>query len=328
MAGVTERWTATSPKGATTHDQSTQGKTARMTRLAGGAWLVLVLSWAGCAPAQEPYPFKLESAKEEGGSVIRAHNQGAIPVSLHLRLTQAENVASDVPFPIVVVVPPRTNLRVARIYPVEAGKAWRYRFDSRHRNGSYEARHDPAATYRVPWRDGRTFVIGQAPGGKITTHFPPRDREAVDIPMPEGTPIVAARGGVVFDAVSEHSVGGPDETLMSKANQVRVLHDDGTIGNYVHLMHGGVAVRAGEVVQAGKLLGYSGSTGFSDGPHLHFAITRVVREGESFGELSEPITFYVGNPPYLFAPRTGLVVTANYVSPGQAPRMREALRAR
>jgi len=259
--------------------------------------------------------------------VIRAHNQGAVPVSLRLTLTLSENIGSDVPFPVYVVVPPRTNFKVARIYPAETGKGWRYQTRSSRRYGSYEARHDPAAMYRVPWMDGRTFVIGQAPGGKITTHSSRSSREAIDITMPEGTPIVAARGGTVFYAVSEHREGAPDEALRSKANVVRVLHDDGTIGNYVHLMHQGVAVQVGEVVRAGKLLGYAGSTGFSAGPHLHFAITRVVREGEGFDEVSEPITFYVGNPPHLFAPRTGLVVSADYASPGRAPKMRETRRA-
>lgn len=287
-----------------------------------GACLALLLVF-GSALAAEPYPFKLESSGEQGGSVIRAYNQGAIPVSLRLALTLSENVTSDQRFPVYVVVPPGTNFRVARLYPVEAGKAWRYQTQSARSYGSYQAEHDPAALYRVPWMDGRTFVIGQAPGGNITTHLWPSSREAIDITMPEGTPIVAARGGVVFQAISEHNVGRLDKALWGKANLVRVLHDDGTIGNYLHLMHQGVAVQEGEAVRAGKLLGYAGSTGFSAGPHLHFAVTRVVREGEGFGEVSEPITFYVGNPRYLFTPRTGMVVTANYASPGQAPKMRE-----
>jgi murein DD-endopeptidase MepM/ murein hydrolase activator NlpD len=288
------------------------------------AWLALVLACAG-ATAQDEYPFKLETSREGGASVIRAQNQGAVPVSLRLVLGVAENVTAEPRFPIYVVIPPRTNYTVARLTAADRSKSWRYQYQSRRSFGSFEARPDPAAMYRVPWMDGRTFIIGQAPGGKITTHLQPYSKEAIDVTMPEGTPIVAARGGVVFSAISEHdNKGALHESMRTKANLVRVMHDDGTIGNYVHLMPAGVAVQAGEVVQAGKLLGYAGSTGFSAGPHLHFAITRVVRDADGFSEVSEPITFHVGNPPYLFQPRTGMIVTANYASPGQAPKMRES----
>lgn len=288
------------------------------------AGLVLVVACAGAA-AQDEYPFKLETSREGSASVIRAQNQGAIPVSLRLTLPVAENVTTEPRFPIYLVIPARTNLTVARITQADRTKAWRYQYQSQRSFGSFEARPDPAAMYRVPWMDGRTYVIGQAPGGKITTHLQPYSKEAIDVTMPEGTPIVAARGGVVFSAIAEHdNKGALQESMRNKANLVRVMHDDGTIGNYVHLMPAGVAVQAGEAVKAGKLLGYAGSTGFSAGPHLHFAITRVVRDADGFTEVSEPITFHVGNPPYLFQPRTGLIVTANYASPGQAPKMRES----
>jgi murein DD-endopeptidase MepM/ murein hydrolase activator NlpD len=288
-------------------------------------WLGLLLACAGAvAQDKDSYPFKLETARESGASVIRAQNQGDVPISLRLVLAGSENVATEPSFPIFMVIPARTHRTVARITAADRSKSWRYQYQSRRSFGSFEARPDPAAMYRVPWMDGRTFIIGQAPGGKLSTHLQPYSREAIDVTMPEGTPIVAARGGVVFSAISEHAnKGALQESMRTKANLVRVMHDDGTIGNYVHLMHEGVAVQAGEVVKAGKLLGYAGSTGFSAGPHLHFAITRVVRDADGFAEVSEPITFHVGNPPYLFQPRTGMIVTANYASPGQAPKMRD-----
>jgi murein DD-endopeptidase MepM/ murein hydrolase activator NlpD len=289
------------------------------------AGLALLLACASAiAQDKDSYPFKLETLREGGASVIRAQNQGAVPISLRLVLASAENIATEPSFPIFMVVPARTNLTVARITAADRSKAWRYQYRSRRSFGSFEARPDPAAMYRVPWMDGRTFIIGQAPGGKLSTHLQPYSKEAIDVTMPEGTPIVAARGGVVFSVISEHdNKGALEDSMRNKANVVRVMHDDGTIGNYVHLMHDGVAVQAGEAVQAGKLLGYAGSTGFSAGPHLHFAITRVVRAADGFTEVSEPITFHVGNPPYLFQPRTGMIVPANYASPGQAPKMRE-----
>src|SRR5262245_39291205 len=196
------------------------------------------------------------------------------------------NLKSTERLPIVMVVPAQTTLDLTRLTPAEPRESWGYKLRYRFRYGSYNAGHDLAARYRVPWMDGRTFVIGQAPGGKLVTHLTPSSREAVDIPMPVGTPILAARAGIVFMTVAEHDAGGTDEAFRSKANVVRVLHADGTIGNYVHLMHEGVAVKSGERVEAGKIIGYAGNTGQSSGPHLHFAVTRVVREGDELTEVS------------------------------------------
>jgi murein DD-endopeptidase MepM/ murein hydrolase activator NlpD len=283
--------------------------------------LVLALLW-GLAAAQEArYPLTVKGTREGRGAVVRAHNEGPIPVSVVVTFDEFKNLHTGAPVPIVAVVPANTTLDLTRLSAQDTKEGWSYRLRYRFRYGSYSAAHDPAAMYRVPWMEGRTFIIGQAPGGKMVTHFTPASREAVDIPMPQGTPILAARAGVVFQTVAENDAGGTDEAYRSKANVVRILHGDGTIGNYVHLMHEGVAVKSGERVEAGKLIGYAGNTGMSSGPHLHFAVTRVVREGEELSEVSEPFRFYVGNPPRLFRPQSGLVVRSDYSSPGIEPQV-------
>ena len=279
--------------------------------------LLLVVSLALCAAAasaQDQYPFTVEAVKEPGGATLWAHNDGPAPVSVVVKLTVAENVAADVPLPIVAVVAARSRERLGRVAARDSRLAWRYAYAWSYRTGAYTAKHSPDARYRVPWMDGRSFRIGQAPGGVITTHTTPWTRDAVDISMPVGTPIVAARGGTVIGVASGFTVGGEDPALRDKANAVRVLHEDGTIGEYLHFMHLGVAVREGEAVAPGKLLGYAGSTGFSSGPHLHFAVTRVLLQGDALQLVSEPFSFYVGNPVQVFLPKSGLVVPADYTS--------------
>lgn len=59
---------------------------------------------------------------------------------------------------------------------------------------------------------------------------------------------------------------------MSRANKIRILHDDGTIAIYAHLSLETVQVYEGLKISAGELIGYSGNTGYSTGPHLHFSI--------------------------------------------------------
>ena len=286
------------------------------------AWICCALGGAAGLAASEGarYPIAVKGAREGRGAVLRAYNEGPIPVSVAVDFTEIANLAPGVKVPILAVVPPGT-LELGRLSPVDPKKGWGYKLRYRFRYGAYTAAHDPGALYRVPWPEGRSFVIGQAPGGTIVTHTSPASRNAVDIPMPEGTPILAARAGVVFMTVAENDTGGADEAFRSKANVVRVLHADGTIGNYVHLMHEGVAVKNGQRVEPGALIGYAGNTGLSSGPHLHFAVTRVVRNGDELEEVSEPFRFYVGDPPRVFTPQSGLAVKADYSSPGIEPQV-------
>ena len=57
-----------------------------------------------------------------------------------------------------------------------------------------------------------------------------------------------------------------------KANHVVILHDDGSYATYAHLLIGKIEVEVGDRVETGDVIGYSGNTGFSTGPHLHFVV--------------------------------------------------------
>ncbi len=95
---------------------------------------------------------------------------------------------------------------------------------------------------------------------------------AVDFSMPEGTTVCAARDGVVVDLMESSEVGGPDRNYKDDANFVSIAHDDGTIGEYVHLKRDGVLVEIGDKVKAGQPIALSGNTGYSTAPHLHFGV--------------------------------------------------------
>jgi murein DD-endopeptidase MepM/ murein hydrolase activator NlpD len=174
------------------------------------------------------------------------------------------------------------------------------------------------ALYRLPWADGLSFAIVQAPGGRITTHFTKATLNAVDIAMPEGTPIVAAREGIVEALEAHHATGPQHEPLTYEGNYVRVLHADGTVATYAHLRHRGVVVAVGDSVARGQLIAYSGASGDVDEPHLHFGVSRrTVNSAGWQEEISQPVTFYVGSPPMAFAPRAAQRAAADY-SPGAA----------
>ncbi|MEO0422175.1 MAG: M23 family metallopeptidase [Pseudomonadota bacterium] len=140
--------------------------------------------------------------------------------------------------------------------------------------GDPEAEHQPPRPYRVPFAAASRQRVSQGFNGGIT-HLDPSSTYAVDIAMPIGTGIMAAREGVVVEIAYANFAGLADApTRPPPANLVRIGHDDGTYAIYVHLDRASVRVRPGQRVRRGELIAASGNTGFSTGPHLHFAILR------------------------------------------------------
>jgi len=84
------------------------------------------------------------------------------------------------------------------------------------------------------------------------------DHNGIDLGMPEGSNVYSVKPGKVL-SVYFNDKGG---------NQVIIAHDDGTRSGYAHLKD--FAIKEGDIVGAGDLIGYVGTTGISTGPHLHF----------------------------------------------------------
>ncbi len=68
---------------------------------------------------------------------------------------------------------------------------------------------------------------------------------------------------------------------------MKILHSDGTYAVYAHFEEDGIIVSMGEYLEEGQLIGYSGNTGYSSGPHLHFSIL----ENDNFKKASIPFKF-------------------------------------
>jgi len=123
--------------------------------------------------------------------------------------------------------------------------------------------------YDLPYAKGTRHRIVQGYGGL----FSHKNKAALDFGMPIGTPVYAARGGVVYSFKDDSDEGGPFSKYQRKANYIIIKHSDGSFGCYWHLQKNGVVVKKGSV-EAGQLIGYSGNTGFVLWPHLHFAVKR------------------------------------------------------
>ena len=132
--------------------------------------------------------------------------------------------------------------------------------------------------YDLPFREGSSYKVVQGYGGR----FSHKNKAALDFYMPVGTPVYAARGGVIFTFKDDSNEGGPFSKYGRKANYIMIKHSDGSFGCYWHLQKKGVVVKKGNVSK-GQLIGYSGNTGFVLRPHLHFAVKRILNyEKDSF----------------------------------------------
>ncbi|MBI4140637.1 M23 family metallopeptidase [Candidatus Woesearchaeota archaeon] len=95
---------------------------------------------------------------------------------------------------------------------------------------------------------------------------------AIDFVMPEDSPVLAARDGIVVDYKKNSKTGGNDPKLANEANYITLQHEDNEFSQYVHLKHQGILVKKGQTVQNGQVIGLSGNTGYSTEPHLHFVV--------------------------------------------------------
>jgi murein DD-endopeptidase MepM/ murein hydrolase activator NlpD len=132
-------------------------------------------------------------------------------------------------------------------------------------------RHDEDHVYALPYAAGATYVVTQSHTNLSTHHL--GNRYAIDWGMPVGEPVHAARSGKVVSTFG--SASGNNATGSATANHIWIRHSDGTIGKYLHLAHGGVAVAEGDSVVAGQMIGTSGNTGYSRGAHLHFSVSTL-----------------------------------------------------
>ncbi len=93
-----------------------------------------------------------------------------------------------------------------------------------------------------------------------------KGHNGVDFGTPVGTPVKAALSGTVTGS------GNTDLTCVgaSYGKWILIKHENGLSTLYAHLSL--IKVTAGQTVTTGDIIGYSGNTGYSTGPHLHFTV--------------------------------------------------------
>lgn len=123
------------------------------------------------------------------------------------------------------------------------------------------------ARYLLPFPSGEAYELTQGNCGDESHGG--RFRYAFDFRMPIGTPVTAARSGVVVTVRDDN----PDGTrTVGEENILIIEHADGELSRYIHLRQHGVLVAEGARVAAGDTVARSGNSGRSAFPHLHFDV--------------------------------------------------------
>jgi murein DD-endopeptidase MepM/ murein hydrolase activator NlpD len=127
---------------------------------------------------------------------------------------------------------------------------------------------DSTFVYSLPYPSGKSYLLVQAYQSSMSH----KGEYALDFKMKPGTRICAARGGVVVSIREDSEKGGLKPEMLSEGNHIIIQHDDGSQGMYWHLKKDGVLVAVGDTIKQDQVIGFSGNTGYTAFPHLHFEV--------------------------------------------------------
>lgn len=231
---------------------------------------VFLLSILLClaAAAHSQGNLKIFVRKEDGNTVFYADNDEWCPVSVQMKL-ETDNFSTDGFGDGIFVVPAGSErFRLFGLTRMEKGKT-SYSYTYKAVFGDVrQVTRDRDHIYDLPYNEGRRVRIEQGYNG----WFSHRNENSLDFNLPEGSEVRAARAGTVVSVVQEYSQSCLREECKKMANHILIYHDDGTFADYSHLQYLGARVTVGDRVATGQLIGISGHTGYSRGPHLHFSV--------------------------------------------------------
>ena len=226
--------------------------------------------------AENRNSFIISNERSNGRSRQILQNLLYGPIEVQVRVLESENLLTEPPLPQSFVLPRDFRGEKVTYKARNPRRSMRVRVNATAVPGEPNVTHDPGVRYLPPFPADKSFVVSQGFNG-TRTHDSIEARFAIDIPMPIGTTIRAARDGVVMEVDEDFFGAGTDLSKFgARANSIRVLHSDGTMSVYAHLAPERVFVEPGEVILVGEKIAESGNTGFSTGPHLHFAIQRNI----------------------------------------------------
>lgn len=247
--------------------------------------LILLISIFGKFIYAQDDPVNVFYEQSDIGFVFYASNTEKVPYTVKVNFQKLENLSSgSAERTYIRTIPPHSQrFKVLELKKIKEGKGSSFDFNFLYTVGDPSLEIDTNFPYLLPYRHGKRVRVGQGNNGS-GTH---KGINAIDFNLEIGDSIYAARDGLVIEVKEDSDTGGNAPKYEPDGNFIKVYHDDGTLGSYVHLVQGGSLVKKGDQIKKGQLIGISGNTGWSSGPHLHF----MVSQNRDFQNFTLPIKF-------------------------------------
>ncbi len=240
----------------------------------------------------------LDEIREGGNIELRATNLREYPITFTLRV-RTRGLVAEGPKTVTETLDGEQSRLVMTLREDGGNRKGRYRISCDWTIGDKDALHDDEQLYLLPYQSGKSFRVLQGYGSRFSHRG--LEQFAVDFNMSVGTPVHAARAGVVARIEESNDKGCWDDGCGAYANYIVILHNDGTTGEYYHLAQNGALVEVGDNIIAGQQIGLSGNTGHTTMPHLHFAVYRAAAWGNT---QSIPVRF-LSSAGIVHSPRRG-----------------------
>ncbi len=219
--------------------------------------------------SQEKWNIQFYNQVQHREVLIFADNNEEMPMSAQFDF-KLSNLSCTLPNEKIVVIPAKTKkFLIAKLAPIKPTEANSFSYTNSYNFGNaVQETFDDEYIYSLPFEKGKTQSIFQGYDGK----FSHQNEFALDFDLRTGSEIMAARDGIVVTVINDNTQNCADISCARFNNKIVIMHSDGTFADYSHLEFHGAIVKKGDYVKKDQLIGYSGSTGFASGPHLHFAV--------------------------------------------------------
>ncbi len=232
------------------------------------------ITWAECSDDW----LDIEEVRDGGNIELRATNLKEFPITYTMRV-RTRGFTTDGPKTVTGTLEGEQSQLVMVLREEQGPQRGQYRVFCEWTIGNKDANHDDELLYRFPYAVEKSYRVLQGYGSRFS--HTGLEKYAIDFKMDVGTPVHAARSGVVARVVESNETGCWDTGCGKFANYMVVLHDDGTTGEYYHLKKDGALIDVGERVVTGQKIALSGNTGHTTMPHLHFAVYRAAAWGNT-----------------------------------------------